>query len=263
MMESESKMRLRVQKLLNEKHDSIGIGGGSSSVYYLMSSICGAFYRRYPEIEVMIDLGNFSAEALLFEKLSHFQKLDRGGLDVIFCYDYDPNKYFAEPLYSERLVVAMHKELVPEALNPYAVTRDELLHGTYAPEKEIQASNCFRDIPFLDFSRKASTGHYMLELLGDYAMSSCKISNARHSVVHFNMMCAGVGALLTSDCMVALSNVDPEKILYFIFNKEISTRNIYMVTRKDVPLNSSTRKFINVAKEVCGSGKPLAIYNNV
>lgn len=262
ILESESKMRLRVQKLLNEKHNSIGIGGGSSAVYYLMSSICGSFYRRYPEIEVMIDLGNFSAEAVLFEKLSHFQKLDRGELDVVFSYNFDQSKYFAEPIYRERLVVAMHKELVPKVLAPYAVTRDELLHGTYTLEKEIQESNPFRDIPFLDFSRAVNTGRYMSELLGDYSTSSYKISNARHSVVHFNMMCAGVGALLTSDCMVALSNVDPENILYFIFKKEISTRNIYLVTRKDVLLNSSTKKFINVAKEVCGSEKPLTIYNN-
>ena len=261
VIESEKNMMLRVQKLSNDKHNSIGIGGSSSSVYYLMSSICGAYYRKYPDVEVMIDLGNFSATSSLFERLSHFQKLDRGELDAVFCYDYESGKYSAKQVYSERLVVAMHEKFVTKTLAPYAVTKDELLLGTYDTKKEICQKNMFRNIPFFGFARTGSTGRYMSELLGDYSTAMHKISYARHAVVHFNMMCAGVGALMTSDSIIALSNVISDKIKYFIFNKETSTRNIYLVTKKDIPINQNTQNFISIAQEICGGNRPLSLYD--
>lgn len=262
IMECEKNMRFRVQKLSDSKHESIGIGGSSAGAYYMIPSVCWAFCRQYPQTEVKIDLGNFGAESSLIERLTHFQKLDVGELDIVFGYNYDHNKYLAELIYSERMVVAMRKELVIDELMPYAVTREELLNETYPPQKEIQQVNVFRTIPFLDFSKSVSTGQYMSKLLNDYADSPYKISNGRHSIVHFNMMRAGVGAILTSDYIVAQSHVDPEKIRYFVFPKEVSTRNIYMITKKNAPLSVSARKFIDIAKDVCGKGKTFDIYND-
>ena len=261
MRECEKNMRLRVQKLTSSKHESIGIGASSGCAYYMIPSICGAFYRRHPETEVKIDLGNFGAESSLIERLTHFQKLDTGDLDIVFGYNYDPNKYLAEVIYNERLVVAMRNELVTDELLPYAVTHKELLSETYTQDKEIRQANLFSSIPFLDFSKSVSTGQYMTKLLNEYTESAHKISNGRHSIVHFNMMRAGVGAVLTSDYMVALSGADND-LRYFVFPRDISTRKIYMISNKNAPLNPSAKKFTDVAKLVCGSGKALDIYNN-
>lgn len=262
MIESEKKMRLRVKRLFSERYDSISVGGRSSSAYYLIPLICGAFSRRYPEIEIKIDLGNFSAASALFERLTHYQRLDKGELDTVLGYEYDSNKYNGERIYDERLVVAMHRDLVTAELAPYAISRDELLHGTYAPEKEIKQKNMFRDIPFLDFLKTSNTRHYMTELLGEYTASVHQISNAIHSVVHFNLMCTGVAALLTGDCMIALSGGNHGDVVYFVFDEAVSKRKIYLITRKDAPVNSNTQKLIDIAKETCRSGLPLAFYQD-
>lgn len=261
IFESENHMRLRVQKLSDEMHNAIAIGGGSSSAYYLMPSICGAFHHRYGDVEVRLDIGNFGADSSLSGRFTLYQKLDRRELDAVFSYEYDANKYAGHKIHRERLVVAMHKNLVPPPLIPYAVTRQALLTGSYSPEKTVTDRSLFSGIPFLDYLKNSNSGRYMGELLGDYTVAPYTITNARHGVVHYNMMCAGVGALLTGDIVIALSNVDSEDIFYFVFDEEISTRQIYLVTRKNTPLNRNTQNFINVAKEICSRGLPLSLYN--
>lgn len=259
---SERTMHLRIQRLSDGKHSSLTVGGSSASAYYLIPTVCGAFYRRYPEISVNVDLGNFGAVSALIERASHFEKLERDELDLVFSYEYDTNKHCGHEICRERLVVAMHRDLITDELFPYALTQEMLLSGEFSKEKEIPHKNFFRDIPFLDFARTSNTGRYMYDLLGDYRTSSHKISYARHSVVHFNMVCAGVGAMLTSDCMVALSNAAPEDVFYFSFPRLISERSIYAVEKKNAVRAQPARYFIELAKQICRNGIPRNRYTN-
>ncbi|MBE6595580.1 MAG: LysR family transcriptional regulator [Ruminococcaceae bacterium] len=162
MLESEKNMQLRVQRLSSGAQNVIGIGSGLSTGYYLLPDICGAFHRQHPEVEMMVDLGNLGATTSLLERLSHFQRLDRGEIDTVLCYEYDADKYAGDILCKERLVVAMHRSLAPTPLLPLAVNRQELLQGTYPPEKEIRKRHLFREIPFFDFLPNSSTGRFIV-----------------------------------------------------------------------------------------------------
>lgn len=255
IMESEINMEKRLQKLSNDKHDSLAIGGASSSAYYLMPAICGLFANRYPNTEVTIDIGNFGAESTISERFTLFQKLDRHELDAFLGYEYEADKYSGLKIYSERLVVAMHRSLVPPALKPYAVTKSEFLGGALPAEKQITQKTLFRNVPFLEFSKNSNTSHYMTALLGEYSPSPYKITNYRHGVVHFNMMCVGLGALLTNDCVVALSGADSADVLYFAFDKAQSTRNLYLITKKGQLITRNLQRFIAVSKELCDDNK--------
>ncbi len=250
ILESENTMQTRVQRLLNEKHNVLAVGGSFSSAYYLMPSICGCFHRRYPDVEVTVDIGNVGATSSLSERFTLDQKLDRSELDAVFCYEYDASKYTGYPIYSERLVVAMHRALVPPKLWPYALGREELLEERYDPQKEIRERDLFRDVPFLTFSKGSNLSHRMTELLGHYSEAPYHVTNARHGVVHFNMMCAGVGALLTSDYVIARSHPDPQEIVFFVFQKEASARTIYLITQRAASTNRNLRHFIRVAREI-------------
>ena len=257
---SEKNMLARVQSLTDGTSSSLAVGGGSSASYYLIPVVCGAFYRRYPHVFVTVDLGNFGAMATLTERLSHFEKLDRAEIDLVFSYEYDSDRYVGHEICRERLVVAMHRNLVTEELMPYALTLNELLSDSIPKEKEIPHKNLLQDIPFLEFGKTGNTGRHMHELLGDYRTSSHKISYARHSMVHFNMMCAGVGAILTSDCVASLFNANTKSILYFAFDKSVSERSIYAVTKKNSVQALPVRHFIDLAKEICSHGFPLNLY---
>ena len=262
MIESERNMKHRVKRLSDGENKSISIGGSSASAYYLIPAVCGAFYRLYPDVEVMVDLGNFSANAEITERFSHFQKLDRGEMDAVFCYEYDSDKYEGECIYKERLVVAMHDDIVPPNLRKYELSRDELLSRRFDEKKLIKEKDLFSDVAFFAFDKSTNTGRHMTSILGGYSITTHKISYARHGVVHFNMMRAGVGAFLTSDCVIELSGFERENIKYFAFDEESSNRDIYIVRKKNAILGENVLNFISLAKEICRRGNKLEIYTN-
>lgn len=249
IMESERNMHLRLQSLSEDKCHSIAIGGSTSTVYYLLPSICGEFYRTHPDVAVTLDLGSVISASPLMERLTFFQKLDRGDLDAVLCYDYDRGKHRGHKICSERLAVAMRQELVPPSLLPFAVSREELISGSFSSAAEIAEKHAFREIPFLDFPRKGNTGRFMTNLLGEYSVTAHRIANAGHAVVHFNMMCAGVGALLTCDYIAALLGSNADRVVYFVFPKEQSTRNVYLVTRQETP-SRAMQDFLRTAQSV-------------
>lgn len=259
VIESEKNMRLRVDKLNSEAHNSIGIGGNSSAAHFLIPAISGAFKRKYPQIEVRVDIGNYGVTSSLSEKYTFFQKIDRGELDAIFCYKYDPAMYSGHPVYEERLVVGMHHSLVSEALLPYAMTREELFCEV-PTEKRIREATLFSSIPFLHYPKSGAMAHLMSELMSGYIDTNYKIVNSMHGIMHFNMMCAGVGALLMSDILASVSAIGCDDIRFFVFDSDLARRNVYLATKKELVGSSNVRKFIDVAKKVCEGVLPASLH---
>ena len=90
----------------------------------------------------------------------------------------------------------------------------------------------------------------MEELLGSYTHSPYTVTNARHLLVHFNLMRSGVGALLTTDYIVTRAEADYKDTVFFLFDAERSTRDIYLITKKGVTTSSRLRNFIDTAQRV-------------
>lgn len=244
IIESESNMRKRISEISDTDNGSITIGGSSLASYSILTDICAEFYRLYPKINVTLDIGNVGSSAVLFDKL------DNKELDVLVTYLSQHTKYIIEPIFEERLVIALHKNMRgAEKLLPLALTRDEILAKSYSPDREIADTSVFRDIEFLDFYRKSDTFRRMMKILGSYKSSPYKIQNARHSEMHYNLMCAGIGAVLTTTVAIAQKPYD-ENILFFMPKSEDSYRKIYLAynsTSKDNPLINN---FIKTAKNL-------------
>ena len=254
MVRCENEMFHRLKQLKSPARQKIVIGSSIYTSYFLLPTICGAFYRRYPSVEVELDIGNTNNSS------SILQKLDNKTVDVVFSYATNDQNYRSFPIFEERMIVAMRKDFLTPSLLPFVITRDELLNQTYSSEKEKIDIRLLRDIPFLSFDKNGSAVRYMANILNYYAISNHSVKNARHSGVHFNMMCAGTGAILTSDSAIRTANISGEDIVYFAFPKEISTRNIFAVTRKNNALDEVTKNFLNVTTEVCASDKSLSLY---
>ena len=254
IIKCENNMSQRLKDLNEPPRKKIAIGSSSYTSYYLLPTICGAFYRRYPDIEVKLDIGNTSNGTTLLQKLNNKE------LDIVFSYASNEKSYTSYPIYKERMVVAMHKSLLKPHLFPYVITRDELLNDSYSPEKKKIDIRMLRDIPFLSFEKTGTVLRYMTNILGHYTTSRHSVSNARHSEVHFNMMCAGTGAVLTSDSAIKISNACLDDVVYFIFPEEISTRWMYVILRNNETVDDVTESFLNVTKEVCSSDKSLSLY---
>ena len=251
IIESEKNMTLRLKKLSNDQKNSIFIGGNSSSAHYLLPFICGEFHRMYPSVQINIDIGYIINISSTSERFSLRQKLDRNILDVMLSYTPNPDKYIAHTIYNERLVVAMHKDIMPPELKPYSLTKEELLSGNFSTDKEIPNKELFRKVQFLGFPKTSSTTHHMTKLLGGFSLSEHNVNNAIHGIVQFNMMCAGIGALLTSDCIIALTGNASNDVVFFAFDKQISTRSNYLLVKKDAILSTAAKNFIELSEKVC------------
>ncbi len=244
IIEIESTMRKRIKDISDIDHGSITVGGSSFASYSILSEICNEFYKRYPKINVTIDLGNKGDSNALMEKL------DSKELDILVTYDNYHTKYMIEPVFEERLVIAMHRKMNgAEKLQHLALTRDEILTNNYSPDREIEDTSIFSDIEFLKFSRKSNTGQRMSRILGNYKSSRYKIENAKHSEMHYNLMCSGIAAVLTNSIAIAQKPYD-ENILFFMPKSEDSYRKIYLAYNYLSKNNQLIKNFIRVAKDI-------------
>ena len=253
IMESESNMRKRVKELSDTDHGSITVGGSSYSSYLILSDICSEFYRRYPKINVTIDLGNIGSSLVLHDKL------DNNELDILVTYANSHAKCVIEPFFEERMVIAMHKNMPgAQKLQHLALTREEILTKSYSPDREIEDMSVFSGFEFLGFSPKSDTEHRMSKILGNYKSSDYKIENARHSEMHYNLMCVGIGAVLTSSLAIAQKPYD-ENILFFMPKSEESYRKIYLAYNLSAKNNQLIKNFIKAAKDIYSlHGKKLS-----
>ena len=244
IIEVERNMKKRIQKISGADYGSITIGGGSFSAYLILSEICSAMHSAYPKINVTVDIGNIGSSRVLFEKL------DNKEIDVLISYSDGGTKYLAEPLYNERLVIAMHRGMRgAEELAHLALTRDEILSGNYSAEREIEDTSVFRGVEFLEFPHYSDTQHRMAKILGNYKASHYKIENARHSEMHYNLMYAGIGAVLTTTLAIAQKPYD-EDVLFFMPKSEESYRKIYLVYHPSAKNSPLIKSFIRVAKSI-------------
>jgi hypothetical protein len=148
------------------------------------------------------------------------------------------------------MVIAMHKNMPgAEKLRHLALTREEILRGDYSPDRELEDMSIFGDIEFLEFPRPSDTQERMNKLFGSYKPSHYHIQNARHSEMHYNLMCCGIGAVLTNTLAIAQKPYN-ENILFFIPKSEDSYRKIYMTYNRSARSNQLILNFIDVAREI-------------
>lgn len=242
--ESENNMRKRIRELSTVNHGSISVGGSSTASYLILSEICGEFYKKHPKIKVTLDIGNIGNSLVLWDKL------DNKEIDILVTYINQHSKYVIEPLFEERLVIAMHKKMPgAEKFEHLVLTRDEILTKTYSPNKEIEDMSIFSDVEFLEFSGKSNTAKRMAKILGSYKASHYKIENARHSEMHYNLMCEGISAVVTTTLAIAQKPYDKD-ILFFMPKCEESHRKIYLAYNYSSKNNPILKNFIKVAKYI-------------
>ena len=147
ILESEYNMKKRIRELSDVDRGALTVGGSSLASYLLLSEICSTFYKAFPHINVTLDIGNVGNSHVLLEKLSNKE------LDILITYTNQHAGCIFEPLLEERLVIAMHKGMAGTSeLAHLALTREEILTKSYAPDREIEDMSIFSNVEFLEFS---------------------------------------------------------------------------------------------------------------
>ena len=245
IMAIEDNIEKRIRLLSDMSYGSLTIGGSSFASFNMMSTICAEFYKKYPKIKVTLDLGNYG-------KVDFWNmRLKRGEIDLQIITNNEDDRFIYEPLIKEKLVIAMRKDTpCIETLLPYAITHNELVSGTYDKSKEIEDFSIFRDIHFIPFGSSTSEGE-MKHMFGDYRKVPYRITNARQGEMHYELMSAGIGAILVPALPIICSKNINEDVLYFVPKGEMHSRTIYFARTSLTDENPIVQNFIRTAKEVC------------
>ena len=245
-MSIENAMSRKFRALSDMSTGSLTIGGSNFVSYALMPSICSTFYQKFPGIQVTLDIGNKGQRDFLAENLK------KGEIDLIFTYDNNDEWYVYAPLIRERIIIAIHKNNPhAEKLRPYAVTCEELIHKNYDKSKEIEDFSIFNDVEFISSGRTYYTTQLLTQKIGHYKESTYKIKNSRHSEMHYNMMRAGVGAVVIPSIPIIHSQYRDKDVMYFVPKVDAFFRTLYIARTHATDGNPIVENFIATAKEVC------------
>ncbi len=248
--ESERTMVERIKRISDMNYGAVAIGGASLASYYVLACVSREYKKRFPNIEITLDIGNVGTATNLSEKIK------KHALDLIISYDHSSNIYERTKLFDEQLVVAVRRDM-PEALPflKYSVSYDELISGEIPEEKKLEDLSMLRELPFLTYPKDANVTKHMKELVGEYNESDCKINNARHGGVHYQFMREGLGALMTTTLIARTNPLGKNDIAFFIPRGERGLRPIYIAKPSDLPATVTAKNFIMLAKEMCESGE--------
>lgn len=255
IMESEAVMKRRIKQLSDMSAGTLSIGGASVAAYTLIAAVCAEFSKRYPKIAVEIDIGNTRTEKPLYEKVR------KHTLDLMIGYDFSTSAYAKTPLFDERLIIAARRDLpdIKKFLD-FAVTRDELISSDYPESKEIEDLSVFGGVRFITHNSNSNIQKYLNRLIPDHVHSSYSIKNVQHAVMHYNMMCAGLGALLTTDTIVNANPQCQNSLVFFVPKDREIKRTVYIARESTLEPTVPMKKFIALAKEICKDRKNLYIY---
>ncbi len=251
--ETERTMRLRIEGLDTAAEYDVLVGGSIFVAQHLLPFVCGEYCHRRPAARISIDMSIYNST--LEDKLSS------GTLDLLMCYSYDETKFDSIPLFDERRIIAVPKNLLKDpSLLPYALTREQILSRAYAAEDRVAELSLFQDIPFLTHRSDSRSTSFMHQFLSGVAVSPHTILNCHSISSNYQMMSAGMGATVTTETIIATLPSTGESVSFFVPAASNAYATVFLAYAKRRTLSSATKDFIRVATEMLRDG---AIYRSL
>lgn len=235
----------KIQDIRNANRGTLRIGTSTHLSFYAIPKILKEFQKLYPKIDIHILIGNTSElpELLQSEKA-----------DIIFTSEKLPSDEFKSTvLLKERFIVSMPHEMVPPTLEPYKLSYRELLNGEYGQDKIVSDLSPFHNLEFIYSPPKTIIQKKSKILFGKDELTPYITSNASRLQLNYNLMCAGFGALLTTDANIATMRPDDSYTL-FVLNDSNARQDFSIVTAKSNPI---AEKFIALAQSIFRDKKLL------
>ncbi|MBE6644258.1 MAG: LysR family transcriptional regulator [Ruminococcaceae bacterium] len=255
IIESETIMKERIKRLSDMNYGKLSVGGSCLAAYQLLAVVCSEFHKKYPNVEVEIDMGNIGTHSYLIERMK------KHSIDILVGHKFSAQTYEVTPILEEQYVIAMRKDYKgAEALMQYAITREELITKSYAKEKEVEDMSLFKNIRFLKVSKGSTPAVKIDKLIGDYLPAKCYVKNVRHAGMQYNMMRYGLGAVMTSDTIIKMFSAKADDLVYFVPKDKEAKQMLYMAWDKTLEPTAPSLNFMELAKEICKNEK-LFDYN--
>ncbi len=244
LIERETTFEQRIRAVNDMSCGSLTIRGRMSSARRLLPTICGEFYRRYPNINVTIDISP-SREGT-----------QNKPSDLVFCFEANPKGYDAIPLLEERLIIALHKNHpCADKLSHLAVPHEQISAHSIAPDQEITDTSVFHDVMFIKTGTSSDTDKRLAQIIENHRVSPYVITTAMTFELRYKLMLEGIGALLVSDLFVKDFPYKKEDVLFFALRSPLSFRTLYIQPQNNGAENEIVNSFISTAIECCKNMK--------
>ncbi len=249
LKESEGALRHRLRMLSKADCGELAIGGSGQSAYHLLPSVLHAFYKKHPHVSVTLDMSSAGNVSSLHDKLQ------RGELDLIAAYSYDPTQLESCLSIRERMVFACHRELAEErGLLSLAVTAEELSTHTYPPEKELENLSPLKSLPFFSFSHAESSIVKLINLLPNECLfSPCHVRNSRNLFVHYSLAHQKIGATVIADLHIKDALFEGRDMVYFLPKTPLAYRELHLIRFKNGKKNELADDFLSLTRELFGT----------
>lgn len=239
--------RQSLEKIDDMRHANGGtlrIGTSTHLSYYVIPKILKEFQKLYPKVDIHITITD---TASLFDLLKNEMA------DIIFTSEkVESEEYKSAVLLEEHFVVAMPRQMVTDVLLPFALSYEQLFSGE-AGAKAVCDLSLFHDVEFIYTPPQTLIQKKRKILFGKDDLPHYITSNATRQQFNYNLMCAGFGALLTTDANLATMPKSDDYCL-FILSDANAKQNFSLVSRDE---SSISQKFVSLALEVFGENKPL------
>lgn len=250
MLEIEKEAAERISDLHHTQGGTLRIATSLHFSYYVIPKLLKAFQQKYPQVDVHIIITSTSRI---------YENLQKDMADLIFvAEEAAPEGYCALPLMEIRSVVALPQYMVPEYLQDFALSYEELIGRTYSASKEIPNLSGFRGIDFIYTSPNTNIQKKRKNLISDSAYTSYITASANRQQLNYNLMRSGFGALLTTDANIATMTPRSD-CAFFVLSGPTSKQSFFMVYGKE-PENTHDpliKAFAHTAKKLFSSKNPL------
>lgn len=232
----------KVIDLANLNAGSFTVSGANFISSFVLSKIIQTYLEKFPKIQIeLVESNSKELEKYLLDE----------SVDLIFDYGYDNDNINGDLLLNETVVLCVPSSFkINESLKDYALTSRDFLLGKHLDENFPAVDLAlFKDEKFILLKRGNDMGQRAFELCDEAGFTpKCSIY-LDQLMTSYNMSLLGMGIALVSDTLIKA--VSPTKdLLFYKINSQNTTRQLYILSKKNKHLNRAMLKFIQTAKEI-------------
>jgi len=244
--ERENILAQKLRAVNDMNYGSLTLGGRPSAAYYIYPVVCGEFYRRYPGIQITMDM-NCSTQKKDWSKT----------LDFVLAFSCENTNAEAFPLLEERLVVAVRKgHPCVKNLAPYMLTYQEVCSGSIPQEKEVIDPSDLLEFPFIKTGSGSDSDKRLSQIMEKCKVAPYIVANSVTFEMRYRFMLEGIGAVFVSDLFVASFAQQTDDVCYFALQTPLSYRTLYLLRCQNHTKSEIMDRFLETAIECC-KGNPF------
>ena len=217
----------------------LSVGASNFFATYLIAPAVSLFKRQYPNISVKMHEG---------QTTDLQAKLISGTIDLLVSnWTLNPADFQREYLFTEQLVLAVPKALLPSPILPECVlASEELTDGTPAQRPGVSLKE-FSHIPFVGMRPGNDSRTRVEAMFSDAGVQPQWVVELDQASTAYHLVCDGMGASVVADTIIRTMGLPDDVALYKLDHPQ-ARRDVAIYTRRVSYVTRTTDAFIQILR---------------